>query len=151
MTDAILDDNTIACPRCAFAASRNFCANCGTDLRPRHPALRVARSVLGPLADYVALFPALVKPRWLVDEPRKRFTGGGISSSLDLALRLVELIAGVETAQSTQLSNQYAPSPPVHAGDPTEASPELVISTTQSQADFTAELRAATLQVIGQS
>lgn len=103
----------------------------------------------------LALFPKLRVvpgyPRWLVDEPRKRFTGGGISSSLDLALRLVELIAGVDTAQSTQLANQYAPSPPVHAGDPTEASPDLVISTTQSQAGFTAELHAATLQVIGQS
>lgn len=100
------------------------------------------------------MFPTLTVvpgyPRWHLDEEKKRFSGGGISSSLDLALRLVEVIAGPETAQTTQLMNQYAPQPPLHAGDPTEASPELVIRVTQSQADFTAGLVAATKQVLGQ-
>lgn len=89
-------------------------------------------------------------PRWHLDEEKKRFSGGGISSSLDLALRLVEVIAGTATANATQLMNQYAPSPPVHSGDPAEASPELVISMTQSQASFTAGLVAATQKVLGQ-
>jgi len=101
------------------------------------------------------MFPTLTVvpgyPRWHVDEDKRRFSGGGISSSLDLALRLVELIADVETAQTTQLMNQYAPQPPVHSGDPTEASPELVIEVTQSQADFTAGMIAATKKVLGQS
>ncbi len=88
-------------------------------------------------------------PRWHLDEDRKRFSGGGISSSIDLALALVETIAGLQAAQTSQLFVQYAPSPPVHAGDPTEASPELVISVTQSQASFTAGLVAATKQVLG--
>jgi transcriptional regulator GlxA family with amidase domain len=90
-------------------------------------------------------------PRWLIDEEHKRFSGGGISSSLDLALRLVELIGGPELANTTQLLNQYAPKPPVHSGDPTEASPELVISVTQTQASFIAGLIAATKQVLGQT
>jgi cyclohexyl-isocyanide hydratase len=89
-------------------------------------------------------------PRWHVDEEKKRFSGGGISSSLDLALRLVEVIGRVEQARLTQLRNQYAPQPPLHSGDPTEASPELVISVTQSQVAFTAGLVAATRQVLGQ-
>lgn len=105
--------------------------------------------------DVLALFPTLRVvpgyPRWHVDEVRKRFSGGGISSSMDLALRLVELLGGIEMAQTTQLSNQYAPDPPVHSGDPTQASPELVISVTQSQAQMTALLRAATLQLTGTS
>lgn len=88
-------------------------------------------------------------PRWHLDEEKKRFSGGGISSSIDLALRLVEVIAGPQAAQTAQLSNQYAPQPPVHAGDPTEASPELVIQVTQSQAGFTAGLVAAVNQVLG--
>lgn len=106
-----------------------------------------ARSVL-------EMFPQLMVvpgyPRWHIDEMRRRFSGGGISSSIDLALRLVEVIAGPETAMTAQLMTQYAPQPPLHAGDPTEAPPELVISVTQSQADFTAGLVAATRAVLGE-
>lgn len=107
-----------------------------------------ARPVL-ELFPTVELVPGY--PRWHLDEEKKRFSGGGISSSIDLALKLVETIAGREAAQTSQLFVQYAPSPPVHAGDPTEASPELVISVTQSQASFTAGLVAATRRVLGES
>ncbi len=72
MTDAAGDQAdqiaSLDCPRCAFAASHNFCASCGAELRPQHPGRRIAKAVFGPLAEYVALFPALVKPRWLVEE-----------------------------------------------------------------------------------
>lgn len=105
-----------------------------------------ARPVLA-LFPHIELVPGY--PRWHLDEERKRFSGGGISSSIDLALKLVETLAGREAAQTSQLFVQYAPSPPVHAGDPTEASPELVIDVTQSQASFTAGLIAATRQVLG--
>jgi cyclohexyl-isocyanide hydratase len=104
-----------------------------------------ARPVL-ELFPNVELVPGY--PRWHLDEEKKRFSGGGISSSIDLALKLVDIIAGREAAQTSQLFVQYAPSPPVHAGDPTEAPPELVISVTQSQASFTAGLIAATRQVL---
>lgn len=87
----------------------------------------------------------------IFEERKKRFSGGSISSSIDLALKLVDNIAGPQAAQTSQLFAQYAPSPPVNAGDPTEASPELVISVTQSQASFTAGLIAATNTVLGQS
>lgn len=106
-----------------------------------------ARPVL-ELFPNVELVPGY--PRWSLDEEKKRFSGGGISSSIDLALKLVEVIAGRDAAQTSQLFVQYAPSPPLHAGDPTEASPELVISVTQSQASFTAGLIAATRQVLAQ-
>lgn len=106
-----------------------------------------ARPVLALFPD-VSVVPGY--PRWHLDEDRKRFSGGGISSSIDLALKLVDNIAGPQAAQTSQLFVQYAPSPPVHAGDPTEASPELVISVTQSQASFTAGLIAATNKVLGQ-
>lgn len=100
----------------------------------------------------LALFPRIEVvpgyPRWHLDEEKKRFSGGGISSSLDLALKLVEIIAGRQAAQTSQLFVQYAPSPPVDAGDPTDASPELVVSVTQSQASFTAGLIAVTRQVL---
>jgi len=65
-------------------------------------------------------------PRFIIDEQRKRFSGGGISSSLDLALELLSRIKGKTVAEETQLTIQYAPNPPVHAGDPTQASPLVV-------------------------
>ncbi|VXB00175.1 Transcriptional regulator [Flavobacterium sp. 9AF] len=48
-----------------------------------------------------------------------RVTGGGISSGLDEALYLVELIAGKESAISVQRTIQYYPKPPVHSEIPT--------------------------------
>src|SRR5882757_1992235 len=65
-------------------------------------------------------------PRGVIDKKRKRFTGGGISSALDLALMLLEEIKGKAYAQNAQLYIQYAPNPPVHAGDPEQAPKKLV-------------------------
>jgi cyclohexyl-isocyanide hydratase len=50
-------------------------------------------------------------PRFVLD--RNRLTGGGISSGLDEALKLVELLAGREAAQDVQQTIQYYPDPPV--------------------------------------
>jgi transcriptional regulator GlxA family with amidase domain len=50
-------------------------------------------------------------PRFVVD--RNRITGGGISSGLDEAFKLVELLAGYEAAQAVQRTTQYYPAPPV--------------------------------------
>jgi cyclohexyl-isocyanide hydratase len=50
-------------------------------------------------------------PRFVVD--RNRVTGGGISSALDEALALVELLAGVDVARQVQQFTQYYPCPPV--------------------------------------
>ena len=65
-------------------------------------------------------------PRGIIDDKKKIFTGGGISSSLDLALMLVEKIKGKTYAETSQLYIQYAPNPPVHAGDPEQAPKKLV-------------------------
>ncbi|MEJ0075400.1 MAG: DJ-1/PfpI family protein [Alphaproteobacteria bacterium] len=50
-------------------------------------------------------------PRFVLD--RNRLTGGGISSGLDEAFKLVELLAGYEAAQDIQRTTQYYPCPPV--------------------------------------
>lgn len=52
-------------------------------------------------------------PRYVRD--RNRITGGGISSGLDEALFIIELIMGKEQAQSVQQVMQYYPKPPVHS------------------------------------
>ena len=79
-------------------------------------------------------------PRFLIDEEHKIFTGGGISSSLDLALELVLRIKGKSAAEKTQLFIQYAPGPPVNSGDPSQAPAEI---TKQLKAD-SADRREAT-------
>lgn len=50
-------------------------------------------------------------PRYHRD--RERLTGGGISSGLDEALALIEILLGSKTAQNVQQSTQYYPNPPV--------------------------------------
>lgn len=50
-------------------------------------------------------------PRYVVD--RNRVTGAGISSGLDEALAVIELLAGTSVAQMVQLFTQYFPKPPV--------------------------------------
>ena len=50
-------------------------------------------------------------PRFVVD--RNRITGGGISSGLDEALKLIELISSTKVAQDVQRVTQYYPKPPV--------------------------------------
>ncbi len=55
-------------------------------------------------------------PRFCLD--RNRLTGGGISSGLDEALMLIQLLLGTEAAQQAQLSTQYYPEPPVSSTIP---------------------------------
>lgn len=49
-------------------------------------------------------------PRYVVDG--NRVTGGGVSSGLDEALKIVSLISSVEVAKQVQLVTQYFPKPP---------------------------------------
>jgi transcriptional regulator GlxA family with amidase domain len=55
-------------------------------------------------------------PRFVIDSDR--MTGGGISSGLDEALQLIELLAGREAAISVQQTTQYYPEPPVASAIP---------------------------------
>lgn len=57
-------------------------------------------------------------PRYVVDPPGggvkgTRVTGGGVSSGLDEALKLVELLFDRATAEGVQVNIQYFPDPPV--------------------------------------
>jgi cyclohexyl-isocyanide hydratase len=56
-------------------------------------------------------------PRFVHD--RNRLTGGGISSGLDEAFKLVELLSDSKTAQGIQRTMQYYPDPPVTSTLPT--------------------------------
>jgi cyclohexyl-isocyanide hydratase len=68
------------------------------------------------IENYPQLAIADGHPRFRLD--RDRLTGGGISSGLDEALKLIELLAGTATAEHIQQSTQYYPSPPVESEIP---------------------------------
>ena len=61
-----------------------------------------------------------------VVEHGKILTAAGVSAGIDMALRLVQRINGDEVAQAVQLGIEYDPEPPVDAGTPEKASPEIV-------------------------
>jgi transcriptional regulator GlxA family with amidase domain len=61
-----------------------------------------------------------------VVEQGKVITAAGVSSGIDMALRLVQLIAGDEVAQAVQLSIEYDPQPPLDAGSPAKAPQPIV-------------------------
>jgi transcriptional regulator GlxA family with amidase domain len=61
-----------------------------------------------------------------VVEHGKIVTAAGVSSGIDMALRLVQKINGDEVAQAVQLGIEYDPEPPLDAGSP-EKVPEPIV------------------------
>ena len=61
-----------------------------------------------------------------VVEHGKIITAAGVSSGIDMALRLVQLMHGDEVAQAIQLGIEYDPEPPFDAGSPDKAAPSIV-------------------------
>jgi transcriptional regulator GlxA family with amidase domain len=61
-----------------------------------------------------------------VVEHGKIVTAAGVSSGIDMALQLVQKINGEEVAQAVQLGIEYDPQPPLDAGAPHKAPPEIV-------------------------
>jgi len=56
----------------------------------------------------------------------KVVTAAGVSAGIDMALTLVGLMAGHETAQAIQLGIEYDPQPPYDAGSPSKAPAEIL-------------------------
>jgi cyclohexyl-isocyanide hydratase len=98
----------------------------------------------------LALFPKITVsagyPRWVIHG--NRFTGGGVSSSIDLALELLSLISGPTASMTSQLFVQYAPDPPFASGDPSQAPPEITATVRRNQQGFTAAIRKAVEKVL---
>ena len=57
---------------------------------------------------------------------RRLITSAGVSSGIDMALRLVELLVDRTGAEAAQLMIEYDPTPPVHSGSVAAASPETM-------------------------
>jgi putative intracellular protease/amidase len=61
-----------------------------------------------------------------VVERGKVITSAGVSSGIDMALRLAELVAGTEAAQAIQLGIEYDPEPPFDTGS-LEKAPQATV------------------------
>ncbi len=72
------------------------------------------------------LFGVEARPERVVEVPEARvITAGGVSSGIDMALRLVELLTDRTTAEAIQLWTEYDPQPPFDSGAPEKASEEV--------------------------
>jgi transcriptional regulator GlxA family with amidase domain len=56
----------------------------------------------------------------------KIITAAGVSAGIDMALRLIQTIAGDDAAKAAQLVIEYDPEPPFQTGSPKAAKPEMV-------------------------
>jgi hypothetical protein len=54
--------------------------------------------------------------------PLRVITAAGVSSGIDMALRLVELLVGTQAAEASQLMIEYDPHPPFDSGSLAKAS-----------------------------
>jgi len=75
--------------------------------------------------DLLALLGAEPVDRRVVID-RDRVTAAGVTSGIDGALALAELLHGRAVAERIQLGMEYAPEPPTDAGHPRSAPPDLL-------------------------
>lgn len=75
--------------------------------------------------EHLPLFGATVDAARVVRD-RNRFTGGGVTAGIDLALSILAELRGVEDAKEVQLLLEYAPEPPFSSGRPESASAQTI-------------------------
>lgn len=95
--------------------------------------------------DLLAAYGATATEERVVIEG-KVITGAGVSAGIDMALTLVERIAGVEMAQAIQLGIEYDPQPPFDAGSPSKAPAEIrdLVAAVLADAEAALGITAAT-------
>jgi putative intracellular protease/amidase len=77
--------------------------------------------------DILTRYGAVVSEERVVEHLDHRIiTAAGVSSGIDMALRLVELLVDRTAAEASQLMIEYDPQPPFDAGAPTKASAAVI-------------------------
>lgn len=94
--------------------------------------------------DLLALFGAVPQQSRIVED-RSRITGGGVTSGIDFGLMLASRLRGGDAAKLQQLLNEYDPQPPLNAGTPAKAGPELTAQANQILSQGYDQSRAAAL------
>jgi cyclohexyl-isocyanide hydratase len=75
--------------------------------------------------DLLAQFGAMVSNDRMTQDGNM-YTSGGVTSGIDMALRVVGDTAGEEVARKIQLAMEYDPEPPFKGGNPYTSAPEIV-------------------------
>ncbi|MFI7675995.1 DJ-1/PfpI family protein [Actinophytocola sp. NPDC049390] len=70
----------------------------------------------------------------------KYVTAAGVSAGIDMALTLVDRVAGNVAAQAIQLGLEYDPRPPYDAGSPSKAPSQMVASMRENSRFFLQEI-----------
>ena len=83
------------------------------------------------MLDFLGSLGAKPTPRRVVFAGERIVTAAGVSSGIDMALALVERMQGRPQAEMVQLAIEYDPEPPVDAGSPAKARPEIVAGVQQ--------------------
>jgi hypothetical protein len=83
------------------------------------------------MLDFLGSLGAKPTPRRVVFAGERIVTAAGVSSGIDMALALVERMQGRPFAEMAQLAIEYDPEPPVDAGSPAKARPEIVTGVQQ--------------------
>lgn len=79
-----------------------------------------------PVMDQLSQFGAIACPGERYVRSGKIITSAGNSAGIDMALYLVERIAGPDMAQASQLLMEYDPQPPFDSGSLAKASPRTI-------------------------
>ena len=95
--------------------------------------------------DLLALLGAEPVDRRVVID-RDRLTAAGVTSGIDGALALAEMLCGRETAERIQLAMEYQPEPPTEAGSPRTAPAGLLADMRAEGAAFHEARRQSCLQ-----
>ncbi len=73
--------------------------------------------------DLLGSLGAVYTPERVVEHlPERIITAAGVSSGIDMGLRLVELLVDRQAAEASQLMIEYDPQPPFDSGSPAKAS-----------------------------
>jgi putative intracellular protease/amidase len=92
------------------------------------------------MLDFLGTLGAKPTPKRVVFDGERIVTAAGVSSGIDMGLALVERMFGRERAEIIQLAIEYDPQPPVHAGSPAKAGPEIVTGVQQMFAGLLAQV-----------
>lgn len=125
--DLLNDAETLAFLRRVAAGARYVTSVCtGSLLLGAAGLLRGYRATThwNSMHCLAALGAVPVEERVVFD--RNRITGGGVTSGIDFALQVIREVWGDRPAQLAELTLEYDPSPPMGAGSPRMAPPDLV-------------------------
>lgn len=125
--DAILDLDWVAFTQRQAAAARHVLGICTGSLLLGAAGLLQGRrsSCHWQAREFLPHFGAIPsEERMCVDGPI--FTSGGVTSGIDMALRVVGKLCGDAAAQQIQLQIEYDPEPPYPGGTPRTSPPAVV-------------------------